>query len=78
MYQWESLEYLEEYKKSYGRTYVQDKKNIYRLADARLAIIRRYLKGGTLLDIGAAHRLDCRPRFVTGIFPIRRSFSTAC
>ena len=46
--------FLAEYKKSYGRTYEEDRTSIYALADKRLKVIEKIKKQGKLLDIGAA------------------------
>ncbi len=49
----------EEYKQQYGKTYLEDKDNILKLADQRLSIISKILNGKTknkkILDIGCAY-----------------------
>ncbi len=49
----------EEYKEQYGKTYLEDKDNILKLAQARLEIISSLLEGKTegkkILDIGSAY-----------------------
>jgi len=47
--------FLSEYEKQYGRSYLEDKENIVRMAQRRLGIIERSVKKkGTILDIGCA------------------------
>ena len=46
--------FFQEYQRAYGRTYRQDRKHIYTLADARLRLIGSLKSFGALLDIGAA------------------------
>jgi len=45
--------FVDEYKAQYGKTYLQDKKNIVELAKKRIKIIKNYLDTGSLLDYGA-------------------------
>lgn len=46
--------FLDDYLKSYGKTYEEDRENIYRLSDARLKVIKKYKPSGKLMDVGAA------------------------
>lgn len=46
--------FVEEYLKTYGKTYEEDRVNIHRFSDGRLSRIRRLIRKGRLLDIGAA------------------------
>ncbi len=45
--------FLDEYKKHYGKTYEEDKKNIITFAKERLKIIKKSVKEGDLLDFGS-------------------------
>lgn len=62
VYEEEKIEYnesyfLEEYERSYKKTYEEDKENLYKVARERLKIVESYKKGKgkkTLLDIGCA------------------------
>ncbi len=45
----------EEYKKQYGKTYVDDFEHIYALGKQRLAVIQKYVAQGSLLDVGCAY-----------------------
>ncbi|MBN1898135.1 MAG: methyltransferase domain-containing protein [Spirochaetes bacterium] len=49
--------FMEEYKEQYGKTYLEDRKNIESLADKRLDMISRFIKpeGKKLFDIGCAY-----------------------
>ena len=49
--------FTEEYRKQYGKTYIEDRENILKLAEARLNVIKKILKGrgGKILDIGCAY-----------------------
>jgi len=49
--------FTEEYKRQYGVTYLEDRENILKLADARLKIILKYISPANkkLLDIGCAY-----------------------
>ena len=53
--------FFQEYLDAYGKTYEQDKANLYQLSYKRLNIIKRYLQSGRVLDIGCAlgYFLDC-------------------
>ena len=53
-YDYEKDYFLEEYQKSYGKSYQDDEKNIKSLAKDRINIIQYFKKQGTILDIGAA------------------------
>lgn len=46
--------FVEEYVKTYGKTYEEDRANIHRYSDERLSRITKLRKNGRLLDIGAA------------------------
>ncbi len=46
--------FVEEYIKTYGKTYEEDRSAIHRYSDARMENILPYKKAGRLLDIGAA------------------------
>ncbi len=54
---YKSKYFTDEYKEQYGVTYIEDRKNIERLAEKRLSRITRLIKpdGKTLLDIGCAY-----------------------
>ncbi len=46
--------FLKDYEKQYQKTYVGDRENIDRLNNARIKIIKKFIQGGKLLDIGCA------------------------
>ncbi len=47
--------FFDDYKKQYGRTYLDDFDNIKKMSDSRVNIIKKYCSGGLLLDIGCAY-----------------------
>ena len=47
--------FFDDYKKQYGKTYLEDFENIKKMSHKRLQIIKQYIKSGTLLDIGCAY-----------------------
>jgi 2-polyprenyl-3-methyl-5-hydroxy-6-metoxy-1,4-benzoquinol methylase len=54
---YETAYFFEDYRKQYGKTYLEDFPNLAAAGKKRIALIRRLLRGGTgrLLDIGCAY-----------------------
>ena len=47
--------FFDDYKKQYGRTYLEDFANIRKMSDERISILKKYKDKGKLLDIGCAY-----------------------
>ena len=47
--------FFDDYKKQYGKTYLDDFDNIKKMSDIRVKIIQKYKKTGSLLDVGCAY-----------------------
>ena len=47
--------FFDDYKKQYGKTYLDDFRNIKIMSDSRVKIIKKYKKSGMLLDVGCAY-----------------------